>query len=226
VCGELHFQVPLYGQKLTTKFFTSGKGTAELKLDDLGVRGLNMTLLGGIGKDVGVGTVEFKHGPIGITAAVDYFGRAGDASIAAAYAPKGYSGFGVIGLVGKVSSEFAREKLDLCLSYYDGEESECTLHVNDKATRGLMSYSHHVRPGFSVAGQFLYDQPKESSVLTMGCAARLDNCTVVKGKVDSRGEVSASYIQEIRAKTKLILSTKFDVSTLDSAKVGISLALE
>jgi hypothetical protein len=226
VGGELHFEIPFQGQKLTTKFFTSGKGTAELKLDNTGVRGLNATLLAGIGKDVAVGTLEFKHGPMGVTAAIDYFGLAGDVSLAAAFAPKGYTGFCVFGLVGKVSSEFTREKLDFCVSYYDGEESECTLHVNDKATKGLVSYSHHVRPGFSVAGQFSYDQPKESSLLTMGCAMRMDNSTVVKGKVNSRGELAASYIQEIRAKTKLILSTKFDVTTLDSARVGISLALD
>jgi hypothetical protein len=226
VGGELYFEIPFLGQKLTTKFYTSGKGTAELKLDNTGVRGLNATLLAGIGKDIAVGSVEFKHGPIGVTAAVDYFGLAGDVSLAAAFAPKGYAGFCVFGLVGKVSSEFTREKLDLCVSYYDGEESECTLHVNDKATKGLVSYSHHVRPGFSVAGQFSYDQPKESSLLTMGCAMRMDNSTVVKGKINSGGELAASYIQEIRAKTKLILSTKFDLTTLDSARVGISLALD
>lgn len=227
--GDVSLQFPVYDKlgKVTTKLYTSGKGTAEVKLDKLGVKGLTTTLLYGIGKDVGVATVELKHGPIGVTTAYDMYGKAARATVATAYAPKGYAGFFVAGVDGEVgTTEFNADKTDCCISYYDGSESEATVHVTDKGQKGMLSYSHHVRSGFSVAGQFKYDKVKDSAALTFGGAAQLDGVTVVKAKIDSKGLVGLSYIQDIRERTCLILSTKFDVRSLENAKVGISLALD
>jgi hypothetical protein len=227
--ADVSLQFPLYERRgtCTTKFFTSGKGTAEIKLDNLGVKGLTTTLLAGVGKDVGVATVEFKHGPVGLTTAYDVYGKAAAASLAAAFAPQGYAGFFVAGVDGVVAGpEFNADRADFALSYYDGAESEATVHVTDKGQKAMLSYSHHVRSGFSVASQFKYDKVKDSATLQFGGAARLDGVTVVKAKIDSHGLCAMSYVQDIRAKTSLILSTKFDVTSLDSAKVGISLALD
>lgn len=225
--GQFSLKFPVSGQSVTTKLYTSGTGTAELSLDELGVKGLSATVLAGIGKEIGVGTVEFKHGPIGFTSSYNTVSRALRASLACAYAPTGYDGFFVLGTDGKVApSEAAMDDLSFGFSYFDGHESECTMHVTDRGTRGMLSYSHHVRDGLSVASQIAYDKVKDAANLTLGGACRLDGLTVVKGKINSNGQLALSYIQDIRSKTRLILSTKFNVTTLDSARVGISLALE
>ncbi len=229
ICGDISVQFPVREKmgKLTTKFYTSGKGTAELKLDNVGVKGLTATTLYGIGSEVGVGTLEFKHGPIGATAAYDAYGKLARATLAAAYAPSGYAGFFVLGVDSELSTpKSSSEKMDFAVSYYDGSESEATVHVTDKGQKGSLSYSHHVRQGFSVASAFKYDKVKDAATLQFGGAARLDGATVVKAKIDSHGQVGMSYIQDIRERTTLILSTKFDVTSLDTAKVGISLALD
>jgi hypothetical protein len=226
--GDFSLQFPVSGQKFTAKLFTSGKGTAELKLDTLGVKGLNAALLAGIGKDVGTGTVEFKHGPAAITAIYDLFNKCLTTTAALAIAPQGYAGFFVLGVDGTASTpEFTADKVNFCASFFDGAESECAVHVTDKGSKGMLSYSHHVRPGFSVASQIAYDTAKGGAAkLTMGGACRLDGVTTVKAKIDSAGILSTSYIQEIRARTTLIMSTKFNVTSLDATKVGISLALD
>jgi voltage-dependent anion channel protein 2 len=225
--GDFSLEFPAAGQKATAKLFTSGKGTAEIKLNSLGVKGLNATLLAGIGKEVGTATIEFKHGPAGLTAVYDTINKCANATAAIAVAPQGYAGYCVVAVDGTVSTpSLTADKLDLCLSFFDGAESECALHVTDKGARSMLSYSHHVRSGFSVASQIAYDKPKESAKLTMGGACRLDGVTTIKAKIDSTGLLSTSYIQEIRDKTTLIMSTKFNVTSLDAAKVGISLALD
>lgn len=225
--GQFSVKFPVSGQAVTTKLYTGGNATVELSLDQLGVKGLSATILSGIGKEVALGTVEFKHGPVGITSSYNAIARALRSSLACAYAPKGYNGFLVFGADGKLSSpEESRDDLSLCVSYFDGHESECTLHVSDNGNQGTLSYSHHVRDGFSLASQIAYNKVKDTAKLTFGGACRLDGLTVVKGKIDSDGQLAMSYIQDIRSRTKLILSTKFNVTTLDSARVGLSLALD
>lgn len=230
--ADVSLQFPLYEKrgKCTTKLFTSGKATSEVKLDNLGVKGLTATFLKGIGgKDLFISTAEFKHGPMGMTLAYDAYGKSARGTFAAAFAPQGYAGFFVAGVDGIASTSdgsIAADQADFAVSYYDGLESEATAHVSDKGQKGMLSYSHHVRSGFSVASQFKYDKVKDAATLQFGGAARLDGVTVVKAKIDSHGQCGMSYIQDVRAKTTLILSTKFDVTSLDSAKVGISLALD
>lgn len=230
--ADVSIQIPLYDNrgKCTTKLFTSGRTTVEAKLDNLGVKGLTATILKGFGgKDLLTASSEFKHGPIGATAAADVNGQTVRSSLAMAWAPAGYAGFfvaGVDGVAAKGDEGVTADAADFAVSYYDGAESEATVHVSDKGTKGMVSYSHQVRSGFSVATQFKYDKTKDDASMVFGGAARLDGVTVVKGKMDSNGVCALSYIQDIRAKTTMIFSTKFDVQKLDDARVGFSLALD
>lgn len=233
---SLAFPLPDKRGKLTAKFFTTGKATAELKLDNPGVRGLTATLLagtGGKGGEFATGSADFKHGPAGVHAAYDVQGKKARASAAYAVAPAGYAGFFVLGVDGVVKKNDGEGEQaviadggDLAASYYDGAESEATAHILDKGRKMMLSYSHHVRPGFSVASQFKYDKEADDATLVFGGAARLDGATVVKAKVDSRGQAACSYIQDIRARTTLVLSAKFDIAKMDGANVGLSLAMD
>lgn len=198
------------------------------------MRGLSATLLagsGGKGGDFARASADFKHGPVGLDAAYDVNATKLRASAAYAYAPAGYTGFLVAGLDGVTSKNEAEggvkyEGADLAASYFDGSESEATMHLTEKGRKMMLSYSHHVRPGFSVASQFKYDKEADDATLVFGGAARLDGATVVKAKIDSRGHAACSYIQDIRARTTLVLSANFDLAKMDSANVGLSLAME
>lgn len=226
--ADLAIKQKVQGQTLTTKLFTSGSLTCELKLDKLGVEGLKSTILGGVGKNVGVGSVEYCQGRVGFTAEANYYaGPSVSSSLAVALTSSKISGFGVVG--GEVEYDASTKtvsKMNAALSYFDGKESECTLHISDKAKTGMLGYAHQVRPGFSVAGQMKYDMPNSVAVLTMGTSYRLDGASTVKGKVDSTGNLALTYIQTIRPGTTLTMSTSFDVKKLDKAKAGFSVALE
>ncbi len=71
-----------------------------------------------------------------------------------------------------------------------------------------------------------YDRAKNSAMLTMGAAAKLDGTTTIKGKLSSTGDLALTYLQVIRPNTTLTLSTTFDVKEMKSAKMGVSLAIE
>lgn len=226
--GDVSIKTKIQSATLTTKLLTGGTGTAELKLDDLGVKGLSSKLLAGIGKNVAVGTVEYAEGRVGVTSGFNYFsGPSAYGSLAVAVTPAKFAGYAVLGVESALNTE-TREPtfVNVAASFFDGKESECTVHVLDKGTKGMVSYSHHVRPGFSVGSQMTYDRGTKDTNLIMGSAYRLDGATTVKGKVDSTGLLALTYIQDIRPKTTLILSTKFSVNNFANSNIGCSLTFE
>lgn len=226
--ADVAIKQKILGQTFTAKLFTGGSATSELKLDDLNVKGLTITLLGGIGKSLGVGTLEYCNGRVGATTAFDYYaGPDVKASTAVSFSAAQMAGFGVVG--GEAVYDTSTKEVkgaDAAVSYFDGKESEVTLHVQDKAKIGMLSYSHGVRPGFAVGAQMRYDREAKTAALAMGGAYRLDAATTVKSRLDSNGTLALSYIQTIRPKATLTLSTKFDVNSLEGAKMGLSLAIE
>jgi voltage-dependent anion channel protein 2 len=227
LAGDLALKfAPVSGALVTSKFFTSGKMTHEAVLDALGVPGLKLTVLAGAGgpNQVAVGTVEYVHKSIATTASVDALhGPTAHASLTA-----GYGAF-----TGGVEAEYdtasnAFNKCNLSSSYTDGNESEATLTVLNKGETAKLAYSHLVRNDFSVAGEFLYDRKADAKLLTLGVKYDVDRQTSLKAKINSAGLVSASYLQEIRPSTTLILCQKLDVSNPDKSthKFGLSLVME
>lgn len=232
--GKFTHEVVTKGTKATTTFYTSGKMINELKVSDrLGVKGLTVKTRAevrpsesGIDQKLGA-NIDFIHGPLAMTLAGDNARRAVPFSMAMAAYPKQLTGYCVAAIAGELQfDESYRDKTSFALSYFDGRESECTLRVGPRSNTAEVSYSHNVRPGLSVAGLIEFDNVKDKTNMVFGGEGRLDGATVVKAKLRSDGQVGLSYIQDVRDRTQLILSTKFDVTTLDSAKIGISLALE
>lgn len=225
--AELGIKHKLGSGTLTTKLFTSGRAEGELKLDNFALDGLTTTLTFGVGKKVGVTKLEYSQGRVGLTALGDYYEKKVNASATAILTSNKMNGFGVIG----AESGYDVEKgeagdLNMACSYFDGRESEISLHVQQKGAKGKLCYSHQVRPDFAVAGQMDYNREKDTAVLTIGGAAKLDGATTIKGKVNSTGQLALTYLQVIRPKTTLTLSSTFDVKEMKSAKMGVSLAIE
>lgn len=225
--GDLAVKQKLGSRTLTTKLLTSGAATTELKMSKVGLDGLKTTLLFGVGRKVGVVTLEYEQGAVATTVGADYYGKKVKSSSAVVLSSAKMRGYAVVGGEGVYDVESGTVGgVNGALSYFDGGESEMTLQVMDKGARGKLSYSHCVRDDFAVAAEMLYDREAEAALLTMGAASQLDGATCLKGKLNSNGELALSYVQEVRKSTKLTLSTKFDVKEMKAPKMGLSIAIE
>lgn len=225
--ADLAIKQKLGSRTLTTKLLTSGEATSELKLEKLGLEGLKTTLLFGVGRKVGVVTLEYAQGAVATTTAADYYDKKVKSSAACMLSTNKMRGFAVLGVESGYDIESGTVgAVNAALSYFDGQESEITVHVMDKGAKGKLSYSHQVRKDFAVAAEMMYNRAKDSALLTMGAAARLDGATTIKGKLNSSGELALSYLQVIRPNTKLTLSTTFDVKEMKAPKMGLSVAIE
>lgn len=226
--ADISAKAKIKAATVTSKLFTgSKKGTVEAKYEikDEKIGKTSLSTL--LGQGIGSSAIEFEGGLVGLKVDADFITRDIASSVAITVSPENLIGFAVIGADGMISLD-KREatRADFAISYFDGKESECSLHILDKARKGMVSYSHHVRAGFSVGAQMKYDRDSKATVLAMGSAHRLDGATTVKAKIDSEGTLALSYIQDIRSNTTLIMSSKFDVNKFESAKVGISLCVE
>lgn len=216
------------GATVTGKLQTGAKDPIiEAKYETKDSDGRNYTVAGDFSRNLAKSHVEFISGPLGIKIGADVLASHITGSAAVAISSSQYSGFAVAGAETQYNiADKEVSKLNYALSFFDGRESECTLHVLDQAKSGMISYSHHVRPGFSVGAQVLYVRESAATSLCVGSAYRLDGATTIKGKLDSAGTLSLSYIQNVRPNTTLIMSSKFNTTNFDSAKFGFSLALE
>lgn len=226
--ADISAKAKIKGATVTGKAFTGGKlPVLEVKYETVDSDGRKVTLSGLGGKDLRIGNAELLTRNAGATIGANAVTSDVYGSLAIALTQAKISGFAVAGVEAKYSMstrEFS--KPNMALSYFDGKESEVSLHVLDKMTSGMISYSHHVRQGFSVGAQMTRKFEEKTTTLSFGTAYRLDGATTVKGKIDSEGHLALSYIQDIRPNATLIMSCKSDVNKFDSAKVGLSLTVE
>ena len=178
-----------------------------------------------------LGSVEFQGGPAGLKVVVDSVRSNLYGSIALALTPSKYTGYVVVGAEGLYNYESKElSTQNYAVSYFDGRESEVSLHLVDKMSAGVLSYSHQVRQGFSVGAQMkkTIENSEESTPATLefGAAYSLDGATKVKCKLNSEASLALSYIQDIRSNTTLIMSSSFDLNKLEASKMGLSLAIE
>ncbi len=212
---------------LTTKLLTNGAATAELKLEKLGLDGLKTTMLFGVGQKKGEAKIEYASNTLALMATADYYSKKVKASATCRMTTNNMAGFAVLGTeAGYDVDKGEVNGVNSALSYFDGKESELTLHVLNKGASGKLSYSHQVKPDFAVAAEMTYNREKETTALTMGCASALDAETKLKGKLSSDGTLALTYLQLIRPETTLTLSTQFDVKEMKAPKFGLSLAIE
>lgn len=217
---------PTPGTVATTKFFTSGLATAEVEAVQLGVDGLKMTLLSGVSpKDhIAVTSLEYLHKSATLTASLDMLKKTAGLTATAG------SSVATVGVDAQYDSA-AKEvtKCDVVLNYNDGGESEAQVATMNKGEAAKFTYSHAIRPDFSVVGEFLYERSgAEAKMCTIGAKYVVDRQTTLKTKVSSDGMMSASYIHRIRPHTTLVLSHRLDVNDMDlsSRKIGLSLVIE
>lgn len=226
ISGYLSGKYNVSGASMTTKVFTSGKLTHETVLENTGVKGLKLTVLGGIGPDKSdlVATGEYVHPHLSAVVAANCLGK-----------PSAHPTLtiGMRGVTAGVKADFDVESKEVsnvegALNYTTSKEYEATVVVSNQASKANFTYSHIVKPDFSVAAEFTYDKEKDSKVLTMASKYDVDAETTVKSKIDSAGAISLSYIQEVRKNTTLTLCTKFDVRNTDkpSQQFGLALAIE
>lgn len=223
--GDLSCKYSLSGASMTTKLFTSGKMTHETVLDNTGVKGLKLTVLGGLGpKQTLLATGEFVNAHVAAVVAANCLGNP---SVHPALT------VGMHGVTAGVSGDFdveAKEmkNIDGVINYSTGKEHEATVMFLNKASKIKFSYSHVMSPDLSVAAEFLYDRSGDAKLLTMGTKYTVDADTTVKAKIDNAGAVSLSYVQEIRKNTTLTVCSKFDVRNLDkpAQQLGLSLLIE
>ena len=225
LAGDLSCKYTMAGATWTTKIFTSGRMTHEATLENTGVKGLKLTMFGGLGaKNIIIGSAEYVHPHLAYTAAVNALGSPAVQSSLAV----GGNGM-TVGVEGEYDIEKKElKKLDGVLNYSDGKDQEATISISGKGTKAKFAYSHLVSRDFSVAAEFEYDKPIEHKLLTMGTKYEVDRDTTLKTKIDSAGAFSVSYIQEIRSGTTLTLCSRFDVRNMGktSQVFGLSLVIE
>jgi maltoporin len=215
---------PLPGVDVTSKYLTSGKQTHETVINRLGVDGLKLTVLTGASSKANmfVSTMEYQHESATLTAAVDAVngptanvtGTIGNSSVTA----------GINAEYNANSKAF--RKIDLGL-HYIADGSEASLVTLNKGSASKFSYSHSAGKGWMIAGEVLYEKDAKKTLGTIGGKYALDRETTLKTKLSSDGQLSASYIQAIRANTTLILSQHMNVTSGNtSPRFGLSLVIE
>lgn len=199
--------------------------THETVLENTGVKGLKLTVLGGLGpKQSLLATGEFVHPHVAAVVAVNCIGN-----------PSVHPSMtiGMHGVTAGVSGDLNVESkevknVDAMINYARGKEYEATMMFLDKGSKMKFWYSHMMSNDVSVAAEFLYDRSGDAKVLTMGTKYTVDKDTTVKAKLDSAGAMSLSYMQEIRKNTTLTVCSKFDVRNLDkpAQQLGLALVIE
>lgn len=232
--GELSVKAKLKGTTLSAKLLTDSDSPAgEIKYereDPTFNRRASITFCAS-GKGDKIATkADLLTSSIGLSVDADIINRCITTSATSTIAPSSFGSFVVIGAQGLFDlTEGSVSGSKVSASLFDGIQSEVNVQctgVPNKPECIVTSYSHLVRPGFSVAGNITYKNESGSAVAAMAGALKLDGATTIKGKLESSGLTSLSYIQKVRPHTEVVLSSTFDVTKFETAKVGISVTLE
>lgn len=232
--GELSAKVKRGCITLTGKLpvSSSSAATAEAKYEkkvpasgDSKARSVTAIATGG--PSVAKLSTELIHGPASLTLDVDALAKVVVASSALAITPRAYSAYAVIGAQSTYSlTDASFSGTQAAISLFDGSASELSAQVEQGGDVIDVSYSHLARPNLKVAGIIHCDRPTQTASVAMATALALDKATTVKASVTTKGLAGLAYIQQIRDHTKLVLSTSFDVTKMDTAKVGAALTFE
>jgi voltage-dependent anion channel protein 2 len=110
---------------------------------------------------------------------------------------------------------------------YGTTDFSTSVHAQEKGKKLNFVYHQVVDADTAVVAQLELEPKGSNRLLTLGGAKRIDAFTTFSGKVDSKGVVSANWIQVIRPQVKVIVSAAVDSKSLaaDSHKFGIQLLL-
>jgi len=110
---------------------------------------------------------------------------------------------------------------------YFGPDFSTSVQTLEKGKKLNFVLHHKVDLNNTVAAQFEIEPKGTSKVMTLGGSRRIDSETSFTGKVDSKGIVSANWIQILRPDVKLIASISIDSKNFaaDAHKFGLQLVL-
>merc|ERR1712146_502293 len=80
------------------------------------------------------------------------------------------------------------------------------------------AYYHKVSGDMQVGAELSKSSKKSEVDLAFGCAYKLDKDTTVKGKVDTDGQLFASFKQKLSPLTLLTLAAQIDTVNLSEGK--------
>lgn len=224
--GDISCKYSLSGATLTTKLLTSGEMSQEVVLENTGVNGLKLTLLGGLGgaAQTLTATGEYIHHHAAMLTSVKCLGAPSVSSSLT---------LGSNGVTAGIKGDFDIETKELkntesVINYSNGKEHEATCKVTDYGSKFNFAYSHIRNEDFSVAANLQYEKEADRKTLAMGVKYEVDPETTLKSKIDSNGQFSLSYVQQIRRNTTLTLCSQFSVLSGDknTHKLGLGLVIE
>mmetsp|Transcript_8004 Transcript_8004/g.16092 ORF Transcript_8004/g.16092 Transcript_8004/m.16092 type:complete len:275 (+) Transcript_8004:1456-2280(+) len=221
--SEVSIKYNVYGNACTTKYGSTGKISMEAILDQLGVNGVKLTLNGTTGSSQGAtAKIEYTHPHLALTTLVDLIrGPVVTSSLV----------LGVHGVALGGEAEYDTTKAEVskyaAVISKSEKDSEFTLWASDKFRKIKASYTHDVSAVTSVAAELNYDTSSEARSMAMGMKHALDSQSTVKARLESSGLLSLAYITDIRPGTKVVLATKMNTKTMDSApSLGFHLTYE
>ncbi|CAN8065408.1 unnamed protein product [Agarophyton chilense] len=225
LAGDLSCKYKLSGATMTTKLFTSGMLSQEVELENTGVEGLKLNVLGKLGpKNTLLASAEFMHPHLSLVATADALGKRSVTSSMTV----GMHGV-TAGVQGTLDIDTkAMSGMGAIVNYASGKEHEATVMLTDRGKKAKFSYSHIRNSDFSVAAEFEYDRTEDTKELAMGTRYEVDRDTTLKTKITSVGSFSVSYIQEIRKNTTLTICSHFNVigDKKPNHRFGLALVIE
>lgn len=110
---------------------------------------------------------------------------------------------------------------------YQGKDFHVSLATVDMLKKLSLAIHHTYDAKTNVATTLDLETKGALRTLTVGATRKVDENTAFSGKIDSKGVVSANYIQVLRPEVKLIASASVDAKNFaaDSHKFGLALIL-
>lgn len=108
---------------------------------------------------------------------------------------------------------------------YNTSDATYVLAAGNKFDALSVSVHQTVDSSTSVAMQAAYGVKKQTKSLTLGGSYRLDGDTELQGKVNSDGQVSFNFLQQVSPKVKLGASVALDATNVASDNHSFGMAL-
>lgn len=228
---QYKYEVSERGLTFVGKASSNRKLTGEFSIVDKFVQGLKLTgslsttLVNkpdqGVDNNVKLGT-EYSRDMAAFTGEIEIVKR--NTSLTGVLGNKTYA---IGGEVGMNLQDGGPNKLEGAASYTAGN-FVVTASLKDKFNSLGSSFFRKINDDNSVAGEFEYKLNNAETSFVVGGHHKFDKDTSIKAKVNSRGVVSTSYIQNFRKNVRGVFSVEVDALNLnkgDAHKIGFGLTL-
>lgn len=208
------------GSTFTTELRTNREFKTEVAVEDQLTKGLKVTVSGeSKGEDL-IGTlgVEYKHEKAAVTTSADYGQNGSNLKGSLVF---GYNGFQFGGSgdyhVGSDSSNLREVQTQLTYGTEEFDLGAFAKHNPEKDSNILgVQYFQKVNPDLSVGARASFDTSNADArpTLLFGASYKLDDSTFVKGKFDTSGKLTTSWIHKLNKNAQLGIGGTFDTNNL------------